>query len=306
MRKIYTIGETIYDIIFENDIPIASKAGGSMLNTSVSLGTLGLPVTFISEIGNDVIGNSICDFLLMNNVSTKAIELYKGFPTPLALAFLDENKKANYTFYRIYPKKRLINILPKPAKGDIVLYGSIYSITPEIYEKLYNFLLDAKNNGSLLIYDPNFRKPEQGLNKEILNMIEKNISLASVVKGSDEDFLNIYNVSNIDDAYKIILKMGCHHLIYTRGAEGVDIISNNLKKHYITPKINPISTIGAGDTFNSGIIYSFVKLKITNKTLEITRENEWDIIINNAIIFATFVCMSYDNFLKKELISEFV
>ena len=41
MRKIYTIGETVLDIIFKNGQPVASKAGGSMLNTAVSLGRRG-------------------------------------------------------------------------------------------------------------------------------------------------------------------------------------------------------------------------------------------------------------------------
>ena len=53
MPVIYTIGETVFDIIFELDQPVAAKAGGSLLNTSVSLGRLGLPVQFISEYGTD-------------------------------------------------------------------------------------------------------------------------------------------------------------------------------------------------------------------------------------------------------------
>ena len=53
MRKIYAIGETVCDLIFKDDKPLAAKAGGSMLNASISLGRLKLPVNFISEFGND-------------------------------------------------------------------------------------------------------------------------------------------------------------------------------------------------------------------------------------------------------------
>ena len=67
MKKIYTIGETVYDIIFKNCQPIAAKAGGSMLNSSVSLGRLGLPVSFISEIGKDQVGGFIFVFLIDYN-----------------------------------------------------------------------------------------------------------------------------------------------------------------------------------------------------------------------------------------------
>jgi len=51
MRKIYAIGETLYDIIFQKNQPKASKPGGAMLNTAVTLGRLHLPVNLISEYG---------------------------------------------------------------------------------------------------------------------------------------------------------------------------------------------------------------------------------------------------------------
>ncbi len=50
MRKIYGIGETVFDIIFKNGQPQAAKPGGAMLNSSVSLGRIGLPVSFIVRI----------------------------------------------------------------------------------------------------------------------------------------------------------------------------------------------------------------------------------------------------------------
>ena len=43
MPDIYTIGETVLDIIFKNEQPVAAKPGGSMLNTSVSLVALVYP-----------------------------------------------------------------------------------------------------------------------------------------------------------------------------------------------------------------------------------------------------------------------
>ena len=46
MRKIYAIGETVFDIIFKNGQPQAAKPGGAMLNSAVSLGRMGLPAIF--------------------------------------------------------------------------------------------------------------------------------------------------------------------------------------------------------------------------------------------------------------------
>ena len=46
MRKIYGIGETVLDIIFKDGQPQAAKAGGSVLNSMVSMGRMELPVIF--------------------------------------------------------------------------------------------------------------------------------------------------------------------------------------------------------------------------------------------------------------------
>ena len=126
--KIYAIGETILDLIFENNNPIAAKAGGSMLNTAVSLGRLGLSVEFISEYGCDKPGELIDNFLSECGVSTNYLKKFTDGKTPLALAFLDKNKNASYTFYKDYPPERLEIEMPLIKQNDIVLLAyKVYS-----------------------------------------------------------------------------------------------------------------------------------------------------------------------------------
>ncbi len=112
MRRIYGIGETVYDIIFKDGAPQAAKPGGSVLNSMVSLGRTGLPVSFISEYGKDDVGSLIDRFLNDNGVNTSTVYRYNDANTSLALAFLDEKNDAHYTFYKDFPGKRLMWIFP--------------------------------------------------------------------------------------------------------------------------------------------------------------------------------------------------
>ena len=64
MRKVIGIGETILDIIFKNNQPHTAVPGGSTFNGLISLGRLGVPVSFISEVGNDRVGDIIRDFMM--------------------------------------------------------------------------------------------------------------------------------------------------------------------------------------------------------------------------------------------------
>ena len=70
MRKIIGIGETILDIIFRNNQPSHADPGGSTFNTLISLGRLGEPATFISEIGKETVVDVIIDFRKKNGVFT--------------------------------------------------------------------------------------------------------------------------------------------------------------------------------------------------------------------------------------------
>ena len=92
MRKVIGIGETILDIIFENGQPQRAVVGGSVLNGMVSLSRLGVPVTFISETGDDRVGDIICDFMHENGMTTDYVARFHERKSPVSLAFLGADK----------------------------------------------------------------------------------------------------------------------------------------------------------------------------------------------------------------------
>ncbi len=299
MRKVYTIGETVYDIIFKDSQPIAAKPGGAMLNTAVSLGRLKTPVRFISEYGKDSIGLIIDEFLKNNGVNVDFINRFDVGKTPLAIAVLDENNNADYTFYKLYPDERLNIDFPEIKKDDIVLFGSFYAITKEVMPEIVDFIRKAKDNDAVIIYDPNFRKPHLNELEHVRGFIEKNISLSDIVRASDEDMSLIFGAENISESYNVIKKYGCNNLIYTRSCEGVFLKTSSVEKYYPVPKINPVSTIGAGDTFNAGLIFSLLKNGVGHADID-SIKGQWDDIVSTAIAFGTEACMSYDNYISEE------
>jgi fructokinase len=85
-------------------------------------------------------------------------------------------------------------------------------------------------------------------------------------------------------------------LLVTAGEKGADLFTPAFSKHYDVPKITPLSTIGAGDTFSAGIIYGLYDAEAPEKKLSEMTEDQWDKALECAINFATQVCMSYDNY----------
>lgn len=306
MKKIFTIGETVYDIIFKDHQPVIARAGGSMLNASVSLGRLGLPVSFISEIGKDLTGLNIIEFLNENNVDTRLVDHFLDGKTAIALAFLDERQNAEYSFYKIYPKERLKINLPETDESDIILFGSFYAIAPEIRSGLIGFIERAAKKNSLIIYDPNFRRPHLKDLPDVKNYISENISLSSIVRGSNEDFELIYGSRSADEAFQVVRNLGCKYLIYTQADKAVEFRSDIIRLSMNVPEIKPVSTIGAGDNFNAGLILSLYSKGINQSSLSSMAESDIMNALKTAIDFSSYVCQSFDNYISPDFARNFI
>ena len=299
MRKIFGIGETVFDIIFKNGQPQAAKAGGAMLNSTVSLGRIGLPVSFISEYASDNVGKIIDSFLSENGVDTSYIDHYKDGKTKLALAFLNERNDATYAFYQDYPAKRFSNEFPLLRKDDIILCGSIYAITGEIRVKFRELIFHAKENGAIVIYDPNFRPTHSSDLDTLKPMIIENMKTAKLVRGSNEDFKNIFGADTPDEAWKIVREF-CNCLVYTANSEGVYVRTVSFAGKFPVKAIKPVSTIGAGDNFNAGMMAAIYLNQITSVQLEKMGEEAWTKVVSMGVDFATNVCLSYENYISRE------
>ena len=78
MAKVIGIGETVFDILFKNNVPVSAVPGGSVYNSIISLGRCGVNAEFISEVGDDRIGNIILDHLRDSGVGSHLPSSTKG------------------------------------------------------------------------------------------------------------------------------------------------------------------------------------------------------------------------------------
>jgi fructokinase len=306
MRRVYTIGETVLDIIFRGGQPVSATPGGAMLNTAVSLGRIGLPVSLITEFGVDLVGRMIESFLASNGVSADHVMKYKEGKTALALAFLDENNKADFDFYRPFPASRLQGRLPEFRRDDLFLFGSFFSLDLAVRDKLMEIVHMAQKAGAIILYDPNFRKAHLHELKELFPLIEENVTAADIVKGSDDDFRMILGTQDPHKIFRFIRARGCSNLILTQGPGDVIVKTEEFEKGYPVRPVEVRSTIGAGDNFNAGMLYSLYSQNVLRPALSRLEQGVWDTLIANATAFAGDVCGSYENFISPEFARRFI
>ena len=294
---IYTFGESLMDVIISPDGNTVTKPGGSQLNVAVSLGRSGKKVAMISEIGNDPVGKILSDFLSENGITTDLLQIYPGMKTSLALAFLDDQKKPSYSFYKMYPEERSLREPPVFSPEDVFIFGSMYSRDPDIKEFLEDYFSQARRGGAVIFYDPNVRHNHQISKEENREMLMKNLAAADIIKGSDEDFGNIFGVVSITEMKNALRKINYGAvLVVTTGAGGSTAFYKDLEVKMEAPKIDVVSTIGAGDAFTAGMVNSLVGQKLTGK-LHGLNEGHLKKMLSEGTRFSTLVCWSMDNYI---------
>ncbi len=305
MRKIIGIGETVLDIIFKDGAVVKAVPGGSTFNSMMSLGRMGLNVSFISEVGNDKVGKMILDALRESGVDASSVCSFSDGKSPLSLAFLNSNNDAEYLFYKDYPNNRLEVEFPVINADDIVVYGSYFVLNPVLRNKTKAFLEYARECGAILYYDVNFRKNHVTERVKLGEAIIENLEFADIVRGSTEDFENLYSLSDAARIYKEKIKFYCPNFICTQGGGEVALFSKVGAKRYAPNKVNVVSTVGAGDNFNAGVVYGLVVGGIDRERLYSMSQDEWDKVARCGLDFSSHACTLLDNYVDKEWAEEY-
>ena len=300
MLKIIGVGETLLDIIFRNNQPEKAVPGGSTFNCMISLGRCQVPALFISELGNDHVGRLLKNFMLENNLSTEYIDFFEEGNSPVSLAFLDENQQAEYQFFRAFPKKRLQISFPEINTNDILIFGSYFAVNPELRDKVLALIQSAKKQKAIVYYDINFRKAHAFEKNRLIPFFLENIAHASIVRCSNEDLENLFTGEDVETIYSKYISPECDIFIVTNGEESILLKTPLFEKKYPVNAIKPVSTIGAGDNFNAGIIYGLIKNQILSCELSKLNEKQWDELIAEGKEFACNVCQSIENYISKE------
>ena len=290
------------DIIFKNEQPIGAYPGGSTFNAVISLARAGVPATFISETGNDRVGQNIINFLEENGVDASNVNRYPESKSPVSLAFLNDTNDAEYIFYKDHPHDQLDFVYPDIQPDDVVLFGSFYAVNPVIRPQVVGLLEYARSHGAIIYYDVNFRPSHRNEVMKITPNYLENLEFADIVRGSHEDFEVLYKLTDPDKVYNAEVSFYCKRFIYTKGAEPVELrAENKFGKSYPVVQTDTVSTIGAGDNFNAGFIYGLLRYGITRADIERgLSEAQWDELIACAQQFSADCCKSIYNYVSKE------
>jgi fructokinase len=246
-----TLGEASY----------APYAGGAIFNTAIALGRLGLPTAFFTGLSDDMLGDVLRETLAASHVDFSPCAI-SARPTTVAFVKL-VNGSATYAFYDENTAGRMITRDDLPELGDdceALHFGAI-SLIPDPCGDTYEALMQREHATRVICLDPNIRPGFIKDKQAHMARINRMAAMSDIIKFSDED-LEWFGMEGDHDVLAAEwLTRGPKLVIITKGADGAIGYTAQHKVTVPSQRVTVVDTIGAGDTFDAGVLAS---LKMQN------------------------------------------
>ncbi|WP_105404157.1 carbohydrate kinase [Neorhizobium sp. T7_12] len=253
-------GEALIDML-PRDTTLGEKgfapyAGGAIFNTAIALGRLGQPTAFFTGISDDLMGDVLRDTLAKSGVDY-SLAAVSSRPTTIAFVKL-VNGQATYAFYDEGTAGRMITEADLPVLGDdceAMHFGAI-SLIPEPCGGTYEALMAREYRKRVISFDPNIRPGFIKDKPKHMDRVRRMAAMSDIIKFSDED-LDWFGMQGDHDMLAAHwLDQGAKLVVLTRGADGATGYTKNFKVSVPSERVTVVDTVGAGDTFDAGILAS--------------------------------------------------
>ncbi len=252
----------------------APYPGGAVFNTAIALGRLGAPVGFFTGLSTDLFGDMLEASLQASKVDA-ALAHKTDRPTTLAFVTLTDGQ-ASYAFYDENTAGRMLwpeDVPALPEEVTACFFGGI-SLAVEPCANAYEALMRSASETRATMIDPNIRPTFIRDEAAYRSRIEGMIAMADIVKLSDEDLHWLEGDGDIETLARGMLESGPALVCITEGAKGVTGYHAGGSVFVASEKVEVADTVGAGDTFNAGLLASLHDAGVLTKTGVRTLEDD--------------------------------
>ena len=233
----------------ETDTP-----GGSAANTIVGLSRLGCSTSIIGKIAEDEDGDLIEYNLAINGVYSNNLIYSETGSTGKCLGFVDsEGERCLYIDPGVNDEIGIDEINPlNIMRCKIMHYTSFVGDS----FKTQIELLDKLNDQCVLSFDPGMLYVQKGFD-ELKPILERTNIL--LINESELRLLCNNSKSSLKELAIGFLDLGIETIVVKQGSKGVFAMNNQEDCEVESYECDVVDTTGAGDSFNSGFLYSYLK-----------------------------------------------
>ena len=291
MKKfdVVALGELLIDFTENGTSPqgnpvLEANPGGAPCNVLAMLNKLGKKTAFIGKVGNDTFGRQLAETVRQSGTDISNLVFDDTVHTTLAFVHTFAGGEREFSFYRnpgadmMLTKDEVMTDIVKEAK--IFHFGTLSSTHEGVREATRYAVETARNNGSLISFDPNLREPLWNSPEDAKKEIEYGFSKCDILKISDNELEFMTGTDDYSKGVEILRsKYSNIKIIFvTLGKDGSRIYYKNMMAEQPTfSEVKPIEKTGAGDTFEGCALNFLLEHDIDS----LTEDN-----LSNLLLFA--------------------
>lgn len=246
MKQITVIGEALIDIV--DPTPQGEIPGGSPANVALGLGRLGVPVEFVTWLGDDERGHRIAAHLEASHVRIPD-SVFQARHTSTATVTLGTDGQPTYVFDIDW------NVPSTTKKTDRLHVGSLGAFLEPGADAVRDLVKETKRAGGFVSIDPNIRPALLMDSAGVRIRFEELAAGADVVKLSDEDAHWLYPETEPDHVLDHLHQLGVQMAVLTAGVRG-STLSTALESVFVPAHATRVvDTVGAGDTYMATLLW---------------------------------------------------
>lgn len=244
---------------------MAAHPGGAPANFLAALSKFGAKTAFLGKVGTDALGKLLVGTLQQAGIDTRGLILSDDVFTTLAFVTLDEHGDREFSFARKPGADTCITFeeldLSLIDEAKVFHFGTLSLTDDPARSATYKAVAYAKQQGKLITYDPNLRKPLWRDFEDAKRQMIWGLEQADIVKISDEEVEFLFGLDVRAGAAHILKNYGVKLVLVTCGPDGC--FYKNAVAEGMVPalaEIKVMDTTGAGDIFGGSALWQLLQL----------------------------------------------
>jgi fructokinase len=253
---ILVAGESLIDLLIDEDGTITPSPGGGPFNTARAIARLGEPCAFLGRFADDRFGRLLRSRLVDDGVAVACPEPVTA-PTTLALAELGNDGQAEYRFYlngtaaaMLTPDDARRGMQSRPRAVHVGTLGLVAEPMADSIEAL----VAALPPDVLLMVDPNCRPDAISDEARYRGRLARILHRADVVKVSHDDLAYLMPGVPSVEAARSMHATGVTAVLLTCGSNPTVVSTARGEISVAVPPARVVDTVGAGDVFGGAFL----------------------------------------------------
>ena len=227
--------------------------GSSSAILAHNLAVLGTKVGFVCRVGEDELGKIALDRLTQSGADLSRTQYDPGIKTGVTVLLAHEGKRHILTYPGTMATMRVADLDLDYLRSARHFHLSSLFLQKGLQPDLPKLFRDLKDAGLTISLDTNDDPDDQWS-----GVLEPLLDLVDILLPNRDELMRIARKQTVEEALEALASR-VPLIVVKCGAAGAVVQQSGRREYVPAVKVEPVDTIGAGDSFNAGFLHAWLR-----------------------------------------------